>query len=93
MSGLAWEGGSLRLALAIDSFIYFANIRPDYKWYVCGLSFLSLVQNDTSVLISQSKLLVRAYFGNTLVYAFKKPERTDHCVVVMDTITGDRFRV
>ena len=28
----AWEGGSLRIALAVDSFIYFANIRPDYKW-------------------------------------------------------------
>ena len=25
-------GGSLRIALAVDSFIYFANIRPDYKW-------------------------------------------------------------
>ena len=24
--------GSLRVALAVDSFIYFANIRPDYKW-------------------------------------------------------------
>jgi hypothetical protein len=32
VSGIAWEGGGLRLALAVDSFIYFANIRPDYKW-------------------------------------------------------------
>ena len=24
--------GSLRIALAVDSFIYFANIRPSYKW-------------------------------------------------------------
>lgn len=24
--------GSLRVALAVDSFIYFANIRPDYRW-------------------------------------------------------------
>lgn len=29
---LGWEGGSLRVALGVDSFIYFANIRPDYKW-------------------------------------------------------------
>ncbi|XP_015596434.1 WD repeat-containing protein 35 [Cephus cinctus] len=28
----AWEGGSLRVALSVDSHIYFANIRPDYKW-------------------------------------------------------------
>jgi len=32
ISSLSWEGGSLRLALAVDSFIYFANIRPDYEW-------------------------------------------------------------
>lgn len=27
ISACAWEGGSLRIALAVDSFIYFANIR------------------------------------------------------------------
>ena len=32
INSCAWEGGSLRIALAVDSFIYFANIRPDYKW-------------------------------------------------------------
>ena len=32
ITSCAWEGGSLRIALAVDSFIYFANIRPDYKW-------------------------------------------------------------
>ena len=26
-----WEGAGLRIALAVDSFIYFANIRPNYK--------------------------------------------------------------
>lgn len=31
MSALSWEGGGLKIALAVDSFIYFANIRPDYK--------------------------------------------------------------
>ena len=31
MYSCSWEGGSLRVALAVDSFIYFANIRPDYK--------------------------------------------------------------
>ncbi|KAG8232917.1 hypothetical protein J437_LFUL011026 [Ladona fulva] len=33
ISALAWDGsGSLRLAFAIDSHIYFANVRPKYKW-------------------------------------------------------------
>ena len=30
--GLSWEGSGLRIGLAVDSFIYFANVRPDYKW-------------------------------------------------------------
>uniref|UniRef100_A0A1B6EDL0 WD repeat-containing protein 35 n=1 Tax=Clastoptera arizonana TaxID=38151 RepID=A0A1B6EDL0_9HEMI len=32
VSCCVWEGSSLRVALAVDSFIYFANIRPSYKW-------------------------------------------------------------
>lgn len=32
ITALTWEGHSLRIAFAIDSFIYFANIRPDYIW-------------------------------------------------------------
>ncbi|XP_060089548.1 WD repeat-containing protein 35 isoform X2 [Heteronotia binoei] len=36
MSSLSWEGGGLKIALAVDSSIYFANIRPDYKWGYCS---------------------------------------------------------
>ncbi|XP_060042583.1 WD repeat-containing protein 35 isoform X5 [Erinaceus europaeus] len=36
LSALSWEGGGLKIALAVDSFIYFANIRPDYKWGYCS---------------------------------------------------------
>eukprot|EP00904_Undaria_pinnatifida_P002695 jgi/Undpi1/12426/HiC_scaffold_5.g02098.m1 len=32
ISSMAWEGGGLRIALAVDAYIYFANIRPDYAW-------------------------------------------------------------
>lgn len=32
VTACTWEGGSLRVALSIDSHIYFANIRPNYKW-------------------------------------------------------------
>lgn len=34
ISALSWEGSGLKIALAVDSYIYFANIRPDYK--VCS---------------------------------------------------------
>tara|TARA_B110000971_G_C19773788_1_gene392072 strand:- start:383 stop:556 length:174 start_codon:yes stop_codon:yes gene_type:complete len=50
---MSWEGSGLRIALAVDAYIYFANIRPDYVW---------------------------DWFGNTLVYAYNKADRTDVCV-------------
>lgn len=32
ITSVSWEGKSLRIAMAVDSFIYFANIRPEYIW-------------------------------------------------------------
>lgn len=32
IEALAWEGTGLRICLAVDSHIYFANIRPAYNW-------------------------------------------------------------
>uniref|UniRef100_A0A1A8S087 WD repeat-containing protein 35 n=2 Tax=Nothobranchius rachovii TaxID=451742 RepID=A0A1A8S087_9TELE len=64
MWGIAWEGGGLRIGLAVDSYIYFANIRPDYKWGYCC---------------------------STVVYAYTKPERQEHCVVFWDTKNNEKF--
>ncbi|XP_027606209.2 WD repeat-containing protein 35 isoform X1 [Pipra filicauda] len=36
ISSLSWEGGGLKIALAVDYYIYFANIRPHYKWGYCS---------------------------------------------------------
>jgi len=32
VTGISWEGSSLRLAMIVGSSIYFANIKSDYKW-------------------------------------------------------------
>ncbi|XP_022697490.1 WD repeat-containing protein 35-like [Varroa jacobsoni] len=32
ITGCTWEGSGLRLAVSVDSFIYFVNVRPDYMW-------------------------------------------------------------
>lgn len=32
ITGVTWEGFSLRLAFAIDSFIYLAQVKHDYMW-------------------------------------------------------------
>eukprot|EP00053_Salpingoeca_punica_P010039 m.90373 g.90373 ORF g.90373 m.90373 type:complete len:1153 (-) comp15261_c1_seq1:288-3746(-) len=63
LKACSWEKGSLRMALAVDHYIYFANVRPTYKW---------------------------GYFANTVVYAFTKPERADHCVVFWETTLNGR---
>jgi WD repeat-containing protein 35 len=51
------------LQLAVDSYVYFANVRPDYKW---------------------------AAFGDTVVYAFTRPDRMEQCVVFWNTKTDER---
>jgi len=49
--------------MAVGYHVYFANVRPDYKWSV---------------------------FGDTIVYAFAKPDRDEQCLVFWDTESGDR---
>ncbi|CAD7922072.1 unnamed protein product [Amoebophrya sp. A25] len=36
LRSLSWEGSGLRLALAVDHHIFFANVRPDYIWDYFG---------------------------------------------------------
>lgn len=51
MTGVAWEGGGLRIGLAVDSYIYFANIRPDYKVNAntCGFLLFRVFGEETVV--------------------------------------------
>ncbi|XP_060810811.1 WD repeat-containing protein 35 [Amyelois transitella] len=49
LRALSWEKRSLRLAIAIDSFIYFANVKPDHKYAFYGntLAFVSGTETVT----------------------------------------------
>ncbi|CAH2104699.1 unnamed protein product [Euphydryas editha] len=49
LRALSWEQRSLRLAVAIDSFIYFANVKPDHKYAFYGdtLAFVSGAETVT----------------------------------------------
>ncbi|XP_028969091.1 WD repeat-containing protein 35 [Galendromus occidentalis] len=40
ITGCTWEGTGLRLAISVDSFVYFVNVRPDYTWTYFGDSVL-----------------------------------------------------
>ncbi|KAJ3140913.1 WD repeat-containing protein 35 [Physocladia obscura] len=60
ISSLSWEHGGLRIALAVDSFIYFANIRPDYKWChfatdILAYGFQKYDQSETMILYWNTK--------------------------------------
>ncbi|XP_034107561.1 WD repeat-containing protein 35 [Drosophila albomicans] len=48
ITSLSWEGKSLRIAMAVDSFIYFANIRPDYIWCYFEKTVVFLNSNNHS---------------------------------------------
>ena len=49
MRALSWEKKSLRLAIAIDSFIYFANVKMDHKYAFYGntLAYVSGTETVT----------------------------------------------
>ncbi|XP_013181015.1 PREDICTED: WD repeat-containing protein 35 isoform X2 [Papilio xuthus] len=47
MRALSWERCSLRLAIAIDSFIYFANVKPDHKYAYYGNTLAFVSDTDT----------------------------------------------
>jgi len=40
IAAMSWEGSGLRIALAVDAYIYFANIRPDYMWGSFGATLV-----------------------------------------------------
>lgn len=54
VTSCSWEVGGLRLAIAVDSYIYFANIRPVYKvcyrLTICQLiMLLCILKSDCSL--------------------------------------------
>jgi WD repeat-containing protein 35 len=63
ISDMAWEGSGLRLALAVDSHVFFASVRQPPLW---------------------------GYFAGTVVYAFSKPDRPEHCVMFWGTHSNER---
>ena len=59
ISSISWEGNGLRLALAVDSYVYFANVRPDYKWGYFNktlvYAFLKPGKSDHSIVFWSAK--------------------------------------
>ncbi|KAL3990454.1 hypothetical protein ACH3XW_31845 [Acanthocheilonema viteae] len=60
IADISWESEGLRLCAAVDSHLFFANIRPNYKWAYCGqtviYSYERMENKEHCVVFFQTKL-------------------------------------
>ncbi|MPC30130.1 WD repeat-containing protein 35 [Portunus trituberculatus] len=90
ITACSWEGGSLRIALAVDSFIYFANIRPDYRW--CFFSntvvytFTKPDRSEACVTFWDTKN--NEHFIKHIKYLMGMASSGEHCVLAVRTDDG-----
>jgi WD repeat-containing protein 35 len=70
----SWEKESLRIALAVDSYIFFANIRPDYKWCYFASTIVYAINNINQN--SEEQIAANGYM-NTVVF-WHIPSNTKH---------------
>lgn len=86
IAALAWEGRSLRVALAVDSFIYFANIRPDYMWCYFGktIAYLNAEQHrDGSAIITFWDMLTNQTNQKFIDTPISMASSNGHCVIAL----------
>uniref|UniRef100_A0A8C3R2W5 WD repeat-containing protein 35 n=1 Tax=Cyanoderma ruficeps TaxID=181631 RepID=A0A8C3R2W5_9PASS len=103
ISSLSWEGGGLKIALAVDHYIYFANIRPHYKWGYCSntvvyaytradrpeccVVFWDTKNNEKYVKYVRSLISITTY-GDFCVLATKADENQPQYVLVLCNSIG-----
>ncbi|XP_056342288.1 WD repeat-containing protein 35 isoform X2 [Oenanthe melanoleuca] len=103
ISSLAWERDGLKIALAVDHYIYFANIRPRYKWGYCSntvvyaytradrpeccVVFWDTKNNEKHVKYVRSLISITTY-GDFCVLATKADESQPQYVLVLCNSIG-----
>jgi len=103
ITSLSWEGGSLRLALAVDSYIYFANIRPDYEWGYFGnmlvysfskpdrsencVCFWDTVSEERHIKYVKQLIAIRAA-GENCVFATKTDDASGQYILILCNAIG-----
>lgn len=102
IEAFTWEGGGLRICVAVDSFLYFANIRPDYKWGYfhntlvysynkAGLSdscviFFDTKSNEKYTKIIPNLLLISAAGENCILCTISPDDKNKYLLILCDTI-------
>ena len=90
LTACSWEGGSLRIALAVDSFIYFANIRPDYKWcYFSNTIVYTYNKPDRSeTCVTFWDTRNNEHYIKHIKYLMSMVAAGEHCVLAVRTDDG-----
>lgn len=86
IAALAWEGRSLRIALAVDSFIYFANIRPDYMWCYFGKTIAYLnaeLHRDGSYIVTFWDMITNQTNQKFIDSPIAMAASNGHCVIAV----------
>ncbi|XP_032575811.1 WD repeat-containing protein 35 [Drosophila sechellia] len=94
ITSLSWEGKSLRIAMAVDSFIYFANIRPDYIW--CYFEKTVVFLNSGSA-TRDSPMSVITFWNTVSNQSFLKEveptlclaSSSEHCVLGVECVSSN----
>ncbi|XP_022212220.2 WD repeat-containing protein 35 isoform X1 [Drosophila obscura] len=98
ITSLSWEGKSLRIAMAVDSFIYFANIRPDYIWCYFEKTVVFLNSHSSSGNgVRETPMSVITFWNTVSNQSFlKEVEPTlclaassEHCVLGVECVSSN----
>lgn len=85
IAALTWESGGLRVGIAVDSFIYFANIVPDHVWGFCRDTLVYLGSGGTYVIFRN--VATNATATKQVPGLRKIAARGDFCVLATETDT------
>ncbi|XP_065214168.1 WD repeat-containing protein 35 [Planococcus citri] len=90
VSDCSWEGSSLKIALAVDTFVFFANIRPNYSWCYFSNTVVFPVKNhlknETVVTFWDTK---NNECNQKIVKSLLSLDaHKDHCVMAIETETS-----
>ncbi|KAG5677812.1 hypothetical protein PVAND_007539 [Polypedilum vanderplanki] len=93
ITSLSWEGKpNCRISLAVDSFIYFANIRLDYTWCYFNhtIAFLEIASQNPSIDFNQSSVIFwdtksNQNFSKIIDFVISMSSYGEHCVIASET--------
>lgn len=88
ITALSWEGRSLRIAFAVDSFIYFANIRPDYIWCYFGKTvvFLNAETGKDGGTITFWDTATNERYYKQVDQSLAMAATNDHCIIAIESL-------